>query len=414
MSTLTKPLFRSEAMAEPAYGEAFAFGVPRWPALAIPAAATLPLLTLLAVVADFDRVATVPGTIVPAAGLSRLIAPQSGTVAAVAVPQGSAVERGRPLIRISATSFLADGAAVPVQMLETYRKQQRLAGQQLDAELKRVAAERGQLNAQLAQLSASQSSLQTQITLQNERIKTNRDRLENLRLLRSKGFVSLISYQSQEETVMVLGQQLAVLQQNLSTNVHEKDEVRLRLSALDAQSRSQELQFAGTQSALERGATGAQAASEVTMAAPVSGVLTSVRAVPGQTVRAGEELGAIMKQGDRMQALLLVSPSAIGSIHKGQRVTIRYDAFPYQRYGLGRGVVDDVGSSAATEPAANGSVRYRVLVRLTSPPPLAPDAFLKPDLSLSAGIVVERRSLLDWLLSPIRERLRESRSRRDG
>jgi membrane fusion protein len=90
----------------------------------------------------------------------------------------------------------------------------------------------------------------------------------------------------------------------------------------------------------------------------------------------------------------------------GQEVILRYDAFPYQRYGVGRGVITEIAATASPE-RPDAPPAYRVKVRLQGGEPFA----LRPDMTLSASITLERRSLLDWLFAPLRERWRESRRR---
>lgn len=403
---MTLPLFRPEAMAEPDLGEAFAFSVPRWRALAwLALAATLLILTF-GIFATFDRVATVRGLVVPASGVSRLTAPRAGIVTAVLAPQGASVARGAPLIRIASTDMLPSGAGARTQMLDTYRRQRQMAQAGQDAERQRREAEQLLVAEQAAELSASLQSLGTQRALQQERIDNNERRLRNLAPLRERGYVSDVTYQQQAEAVLALRQQLAALQQQQAQAGHGLEGARIRLAELAADGRRAELQSGAALVELERAAAGAQIDAETMVAAPIAGRLTSVRAVPGAAVAAAEELATLVRAGDRLEVLLFVPSAAAGSVAPGQEVALRYDAFPYQRYGVGRGTVVAVAATAAAE-RPDEPVSYRVRVRLAG----AGRFVLRPDMTLSASITLERRSLLDWLFAPLRESWRESRHR---
>lgn len=398
------PLFRPEAMREADYGDALAFSVPRWRAVGMLAGAMLGPLILFGLVADFDRVATVRGTVTPASGVSRLVAPQPGIVTAVLVRQGDRLRRGEPVMRIASTALLPSGTAASATRLAAYGRQQQIAREGIDVEGRRAEAERARLREQMAQLDSSARSLAAQSALQRERIASNELRLRNLAPLRERGYVSVVAYQEQEETVLSLRQQLAELEQRRVSAGHELDQLRLRSAELDAESRRVTLQSAATLAELDRGAADAQTEAEILLAAPVAGKVAALHVLPGRSVAAAEEL-ATMVQGDALEVALLVPSSAVGALRPGQDVVLRYDAFPYQRYGVGRGTVKDIAatvSPTAGDPAAPPAYRVRVSLAANG----APFA-LRPDMSLSASIVIERRSLIDWLLAPLRERWRE-------
>jgi len=104
-----------------------------------------------------------------------------------------------------------------------------------------------------------------------------------------------------------------------------------------------------------------------------------------------------------------VPARAIGFVAPGQMVRLLYDAFPFQSFGSYRGTIASVATTmlqpaelpelvlALKEPA------YRVKVALERQ---TVDAFgrevaLQPDMTLRADIILERRSLLEWLLEPL-------------
>jgi membrane fusion protein len=395
-------LFRPQAAVQAEYGDALAFAVPRWRALGLLAAGMLAPLLLFGLVADFDRAATVRGLVTPASGVSRLVAPQPGIVTAVLVRQGAELRRGAPMMRIASTALLPSGTGAPAQRLAAFGRQQQIAREDMSVEARRAGAERARLQDQMAQLAAAALSVDAQVALQRQRIASNELRLRNLAPLRERGYVSVVAYQQQEEMVLTLRQQLAELEQRRTAAGHELGQLRLRAAELDAESRRITLQSAATLAELDRGAADAQTEAEILLAAPVAGRVAALNVLPGRSVAAAEEL-ATMVQSDALEVTLLVPSSAVGSLRPGQAVVLRYDAFPYQRYGVGHGIVKEIAATVSP-PAGDGAPAYRVLVTLARNG--APFA-LRPDMSLSASIVIERRSLLDWLLAPLRERWRE-------
>jgi membrane fusion protein len=106
-----------------------------------------------------------------------------------------------------------------------------------------------------------------------------------------------------------------------------------------------------------------------------------------------------------LQAELAVPSSAIGFVKQGQEVRLAIDAFPYQRFGTVKGEVLTVAESAFSQQGATGAVVAVYLVRIK----LDADAItafgrsepLVPGMTLSARIITEKQSLLEWLFEPL-------------
>ena len=100
---------------------------------------------------------------------------------------------------------------------------------------------------------------------------------------------------------------------------------------------------------------------------------------------------------------------AAGFIRAGQEVRLKYQAFPHQRFGVGHGVVTDVSRTvlAPNEVEIPGLVVqepvFRVRVRLARADVSAYGERipLQPGMLLTADMVIDKRTLAEWLLDPI-------------
>ncbi len=117
---------------------------------------------------------------------------------------------------------------------------------------------------------------------------------------------------------------------------------------------------------------------------------------------------AIVPTGSVLQAELLVPARAIGFVKPGQTVRLAYEAFPFQRFGLHGGRVVTVSRNLLRPaeliaPIAIAEPSYRVIVALDrqSVPAFGQDFPLGPDMTLKADIVLDRRSLLEWVFEPL-------------
>ena len=114
---------------------------------------------------------------------------------------------------------------------------------------------------------------------------------------------------------------------------------------------------------------------------------------------------AIVPAGARLRAELAVPSSAIGFVKQGQSVRLAIDAFPYQRFGTVSGKVQTVATSAVNAQGPNGSTVavYPVTVALDAASIAAYGRSepLVSDMTLTARIVTEKQSLLEWLFEPL-------------
>lgn len=95
-------------------------------------------------------------------------------------------------------------------------------------------------------------------------------------------------------------------------------------------------------------------------------------------------------------------------MHSGQELRILYDAFPYQKFGAYRGHIISVSHAIVTGAETSGPIVlkepvYRVTAALDREDI---DAYgqkiaLQPDMLLKADVLLERRSLMSWLLDPL-------------
>lgn len=85
-----------------------------------------------------------------------------------------------------------------------------------------------------------------------------------------------------------------------------------------------------------------------------------------------------------------------------------YDAFPYQKFGVGRAKVVKIARSPTSPEELPLDLQakesqYRLLAALDDQQMRAygKALALTPGMRLKADLVLERRSLLDWLLEPL-------------
>src|SRR4029079_6577854 len=90
----------------------------------------------------------------------------------------------------------------------------------------------------------------------------------------------------------------------------------------------------------------AESRREIVVTAPQDGTVTDIQAEPGSTTQLNVPLLTIVPPDTLLQAQLFARSRAIGFLRAGHRVHLRYQAFPYQKYGSYAGTVLSVSRSA--------------------------------------------------------------------
>ena len=151
-----------------------------------------------------------------------------------------------------------------------------------------------------------------------------------------------------------------------------------------------------------------EARRETVIRAPMAGVVTNLAVNRGQSIAADGALATVLPKGSGLHAELLVPTRAIGFVTKGAEVVIRYDAFPYERFGQYKGKITDIGRNVWTQgerigPMAAREPVYRVDVELErqNVAALGQEFQLRPGMLVNADLLLERRTILEWMFEPV-------------
>lgn len=355
--------------------------------------------------ATFSRVEAVTGSINPDDGIAPAVATRSGIVAALAVKDGQIVAAGTPLATIRAEE---DGAATqaPGALIESaIARQDASLAIQVSASLAAAQAQASQLAAQQAGLAAEIEQLRLQREAQSRLIATAREDLERASEIAARGFISKRDLQVREETLLSREQGMAQLDQALAAKRAALTENLRSAETIAAQARSQSAGVEANRAQVAQQAASASASRAYVLRAPVAGRVTAMMARVGQPVSPGTQLMAILPEGSRLTAELAVPSSAIGFVKPGQDVRLALDAFPYQRFGTVKGRIRTVPASTVNTQASNGATIpvYPVIVDIEAPRVSAfgRDEPLVAGMSLTARIITEKQSLLEWLFEPL-------------
>ncbi|MCD0280714.1 HlyD family efflux transporter periplasmic adaptor subunit [Xanthomonas melonis] len=360
---------------------------------------------------EYSRRSRVTGQLIPNLGLSTVVAPTAGVIVDVLLAEGDQIQSNGALVRIQIPRAMADGQdslAAIRERLELRAVSVASLGRsqvaQIDAQL---TGTRRQLAAARMELHQVEQATETR----REQVRLGRETVERYRRIAAEKYVSQVQIDQQEQAALDLVNEQQALERQATSIRRGIAQMEQTLQELPAQRAAQ---FAATER--DRALIGQErvqqeTSGELLVKAPVSGLVASRLVEPGQAIQAGQPLLSILPKGSTLEAQLLVPSRAIGFVEPGNTVLLRYQAYPYQKFGHHVGRVERVsrsavnpgessalaGSGQATEPY------YRVLVVLDAQTVTAygkPES-LRPGMVLEADILSERRKLYEWLLEPL-------------
>ena len=139
--------------------------------------------------------------------------------------------------------------------------------------------------------------------------------------------------------------------------------------------------------------------------APVSGIVTDVTSTqPGDKVQANSPLGGIAPSNARAILRIEIAEHDRAFLREGLPVKLKFNAFPYQRYGLINGTLDYISPATKVAPLTKQPV-YEGRVTLERDHYLVADKKvpLRYGMTSTAEVVVRERRLIDLALDPFRE-----------
>jgi membrane fusion protein len=242
-----------------------------------------------------------------------------------------------------------------------------------------------------------------------------------MRALHEQHYVSALQLQQQESAALEQLGTLQELQRQASALKRNILQLRQQLAELPGQQQALEAGVRRDLAALEQERIEMKADGAVAIATPVAGVVATQIVKAGQAVQQGQPLLAVLPGDGKLEAELLVPSRAAGFVAPGDRVLLRYQAYPWQKFGHQQGHVASVSRSALGPQelgalmgsAGEGQSFYRVTVTLQQQAITAYGRAeaLKPGMLVDADILGEKRRLAEWLFEPLyslRGRLGES------
>jgi membrane fusion protein len=413
-----RSLFRQEAIdaqREKLLGElSMARPVPLWVFTAM-VVSFATIFVVFVFVGEYTRRERVEGYLAGDAGAARIFSPEAGTVTQLLVKEGDQVTTGTPIARLKLEHSQAGGGstseAVEQQLLnrkhaiESEQAQGQLIGQQ------QVVQQRKRIDDLQKELEQAKAEVQ----VQEQRAASAQQELHRFEKLSKDGFAPEAMVREKRNDQLDQQSKLESLKRAQATEERELRSAEAELPLIDMRTREHVQRLEQDRSQIEQEVVQNKSKQEFVISASIAGVVTNIVPSQGDSVAAGAQLATVLPTGT-LHAALLVPTRAIGFITPGNGVVLRYDAFPFQRFGQYHGTVTNVSGTVWSPGEKLGPLTarepvYRIDVKLERQTVSngGREFALRPGMLASADILLEKRTVFEWIFEPVlalRERLR--------
>ena len=360
---------------------------------------------------EYGRKINVKGALLPKEGVITILPSENSIVDQVLVKENQEVKMGEPLFILRNLKYSTTYDAVKKYLLS--RKNSLTIEHNLQLEQNRVkiiSAQQTKRN-----LEEEKKILEAQIVVQTEKVQITDDTLEKYNRLYSVNAVSEIEFNNRRSESLDQKSLLFDLEQKLASVNRYINDLETELLQIPLEEQKEISIFENEIEAIEKELVENNAFKFTTVFAPKDGIIGNILVSKGQSVYENMLMATVLPNNQTLEANLFIPSSAIGFIEEGLSVSLRYDAFPYQKFGQQSGIVIDVANNAihSSELKSLGiysqlfsnekDTYYRIKVKLNNQDILAYGKHypLKIGMSLESNIILDKRKIYEWIFEPL-------------
>jgi len=402
------------------------------------------LALLWACLGEIDVVATASGKIVPS-GKSKIIQPSEvAVVKAIHVQDGQAVKAGDLLVELDAQmtgadvdrlqsdllaahvdSARADALLDAIQTQQAPRslaeqipqaspEQQQAAQRWLQGQYLELKSSLEQIDAEIAQRHAELQAAHASVASLKETLPITRQLAADYQRLLDKHYIAKHAYLEKEQIRLDQERELAIQHARVLELSAAKQEAQRRQQSVLAQTRRAMLDLHSE--AEQRAAALTQELKKaeqhnrlMRLTAPVDGTVQQLAIhTNGGVVTEAQPLMVIVPSDQPVEVEAMLENKDIGFVRPGQEVEIKVETFTFTKYGVVDGTVISI-SNDAIEDEKRGLV-YSARIRLKEKRIQVGqnEIALSPGMAVTAEVKTDKRKVIDYFLSPLKEYQDES------
>lgn len=413
----SQPLFRQaalEAQKPKSFGDILLIRPISYRILSLVAALCALAIVLLFTIGSYTKRSSVTGQLIPDSGLARVYVPQAGVIQEKRVVEGQKVRAGDVLFMLSSERQTSTLGAVQAAISEQLGARQDSLEKELARTNQLQQEEQEGLRRQILALQAELDKINSLLDGQRARVELAEETGRRYKSLLEQDYISQEQQQQKHEELLDQQARLKSIEREQIALRRELTTRQETLNSLRLKQQNQSAQIERFISTTTQELSESEGRRMIAITAPMDGIATAVVGEVGQMADARRPLMSIVPASARLEAQLYAPSRAVGFIKPGASVRLRYQAYPYQKFGHADGKVISVartalpaGEISALLPAGfENQTReplYLITVELRSQSILAygENHPLQAGMLLDADVLQETRRLYEWVLEPL-------------
>jgi HlyD family secretion protein len=367
-----------------------------------------------AAVSRVDEVAIAAGEVIPSTRVQPIRSLSGGLLRDIQVEEGDRVQAGDPLVQLDPTLSDAEFRRLTQLVQLTKENLTRLEAERIGTSqvgndfqnqllVSRLRESQASINRQQGLIRVTQAELR--------RLHTNlthaHTKQRSLGMLVVEGAIPRLDYLDVQNQVVSLQAEIDAKEQEIYQAQQELDRLQAeQQNDTLTQINQQRQELVSLEGQLSQAK---EQRDRETIAASVNGIVYNIKiSEPGATIQPGEELLSIVPDGEELVLEAQVRNRDIGFVKPGVEVKIKFEAFPYQEFGILSGTVVETSPNAVNEPEIGLVYPIRIQLAQRSVQVKHEDVPLTPGMTASAEIVIRQKSILSFLVEPIMVRWDEA------
>lgn len=357
---------------------------------------------------NLNRKETVIGYLTPQDGVIKVFSGRAGILEELMVSEGDYIKKGQAIGTISNFHNLPNGDELSsaiysekINQISAYKSQIELLKQKNHFKEQRLQGRLHILNIRNDILNTRRDILLETKKIKEKQFKKNTP-------LYSKGYITSTTYEQSKEEFLKSIDELNMIDESLSLLKEEVHILKSDLASIPHELKSELLTVEVLISELKNDLKKLESNHAFVKVAPESGYISTIHPNKGSHINENSLLLSIIPVDSSLIAEFLLPSRSSGFVKHSNKVKVRFDAFPYQKFGFIEGEVISIDDSLTLPsqndlPIALNEPIYRIRVKLSanSIKAYGQNFKLKIGMMASADIILENRSLLDWILEPI-------------
>ncbi|WP_122032548.1 HlyD family secretion protein [Aliivibrio sp. EL58] len=356
----------------------------------------------------YSRKETVKGYLLPQKGVIKVYSGRTGILDELFVHEGDIVEEGQLIAKIRNSQSLVNGVEVSEALSKEIKIQIEALTKEKNVTEILFKKDEQRIKRQLVQLQKSLQAMNKAKETSQQRFRLKENLFYKNRSLHQKGFLSSALLSSIQELYLEALEATNRLEREIASVSVDIDNLKSEHIALPEKRLLKKAVIQRQISELQVKLVELNNTYEFIKKAPESGMVTAIQPSIGTQINADSPILSIIPEGSPLEVELLLPTSSAGFVQIGDEVKIRFDAFPYQKFGLSQGFIINIDKALILPtdkilPIKMDEAIYRVRVKLTNQiiSAYGKKFPLKVGMIADADIILEKRSLLEWLLDPI-------------